>query len=130
MVLLTFVIDPLSAFGVPLTADSANPLARAMFRFASQTDPLLLEDPPMLRAQTGVSMFVYGPFYLLLIYALVRRAAWIRVPALVFAGALAINVVVYVTADFVGYHIANPVLFIGVNLPYFLLAVGLVLRFR
>jgi len=125
----SFVVDPVSAFGVPLAADSTSPVTRALWGWATLSDPLLLEDPPLLRVQTALSVFIYGPFYVLLAIALARRAAFIRVPALVFAGALASNVIIYMVAAFVGYHVARPGLFLAINLPYLMLAIGLILRF-
>ena len=125
----SFLVDPIAAFAVPLHADSGCPVVRAVWGWASRTDPLWLEDPPMLRVQTALSVFLYGPFYVILIVALLRRARFIRVPALVFAGALASNVLVYTIGALVGYHVAQPLLFVAVNLPYFLLPLGLVARF-
>jgi hypothetical protein len=109
---------------------STNAIVRSTAAWAYRTDPLWLENPPMLRVQTALSVFVYGPFYVLLAIALWRRARFIRVPALVMAGALGSNVIIYVVGAFVGYHVAAPVLFLAVNLPYLLLAAGLVVRFR
>ena len=126
----SFLVDPLSSFAVPMRLDSDNPIVRSTAAWAHRTDPLWLENPPMLRVQTALSAFVYGPFYLLTAVALWRRARFIRVPALVMAGALGSNVVIYVVGAFVGYHVASPGLFLAVNLPYFFLAAGLVVRFR
>ncbi len=83
----------------------------------------------MLRVQTALSVFVYGPFYLVLLVALVKRTDFIRVPALVFAGALGSNVVIYTVAALALYRVAEPLLFVTVNLPYLGLAVALVRRY-
>jgi hypothetical protein len=126
----SFLVDPLAMFGVPMRADSDSAIVRAVSGWATRTDPLWLEDPPMLRVQTGLSVFLYGPFYLLTMVAmLTKRHQFLRVPALVFAGALASNVIIYTVAAFVGYHVASPLLFVVVNLPYLLFAIGLIWRF-
>jgi arachidonate 15-lipoxygenase len=126
--LTSFIMDPLAAFHVPLSATSSCPIIRASYSWATMTDPLWLEDPPWVQVQTGISVFVYGPFYVLSFIAWLMRANWIRIPSLVFAGALAVNTVVYTVADYMTGGVGKPVLFFLVNLPYFALAVGLVWR--
>jgi hypothetical protein len=125
----SFLVDPLSAFNVGVDANSTNAIVRSVSNWALRTDPLWLENPPLLRVQTGISVFVYGPFYLLTIVALLKRLTFIRVPAMVVGGALAVNVITYVVASLVGYHVAEPALFVTVNVPYLLLAILLIVRF-
>jgi arachidonate 15-lipoxygenase len=127
--LTSFIMDPLAAFHIPLSATSPCPIIRASYSWAMSTDPLWIEDPPFVQIQTGLSTFLYGPFYLVLIYAFVKRRNWVRVPAIWFAGALATNVITYVGAEFLGHKVAKPVIFVLVNLPYFALSVGLAFRF-
>ncbi|MDB4966847.1 MAG: Arachidonate 15-lipoxygenase [Myxococcales bacterium] len=123
------LVDPLAAFHVALSADSPCPIIRSSYWWASFTDPLWLIDPPWVQVQTGISVFIYGPFYLLSIYAWLTRGNWIRIPSLVFAGALAVNTVIYTIADYMTGSVAHPIFFLLVNLPYFLLPCGLVWRF-
>jgi len=126
----SFLVDPLAAFGVPMRMDSDSAIVRAVSGWATQNDPLWLENPPMLRVQTAISVFIYGPFYLLMLTALLlKRHNFLRVPALVFAGALASNVIIYTVAAFVGYHVQSPFIYVVVNLPYLLFAIGLIWRF-
>jgi hypothetical protein len=127
--LTSFLVDPISAFGIPVDPASACPVIRAVSSWAVRTDPLWLENPAMLRVQTGISVFLYGPFYILLMLATLRRWSFIQVPALVFSGALTVNVLIYVGAAFVGHRVTEPVLFLLVNLPYLGLAVGLTVRY-
>lgn len=127
--LTSFLIDPCAAFGIPVDVNSKCPIIRSSSGWAVYTDPLWMADPPMLRVQTGISVFVYGPYYVLTIVALVRRLAWMRLPSLLLAGALTVNVVVYVVAAFVGYHVNHPAAFVAVNVPYVILPVLLVMRF-
>src|SRR5438309_3659625 len=127
--LTSFIMDPLAAFHVPLSAASPCPIIRASYSWATMTDPLWLDDPPWVQLQTGISVFVYGPFYVISIFAWLGRRNWIRVPSLVVAGALAVNTIVYTVADYLTGGVQRPFLFFVVNLPYFALAVGLVWRF-
>lgn len=125
----SFLIDPVAAFGIPIDVHSKCPIIAATSKWALQTDPLWLANPPMLRVQTGISVFIYGPFYVLTIIALFKRASWIRLPALIVSGALACNVIVYVVAAFVGYHVNQPVFFVLVNVPYLVLPALLIKRY-
>lgn len=52
------------------------------------TDPLLLHPPIGLEIQTFISAFVFGPFYLLLVYAFSTGRDWIRMPAILYVSAM------------------------------------------
>jgi hypothetical protein len=127
--LTSFLIDPCSAFNIPIDVSSKCPIIRASSRWAEFTDPLWLANPPMLRVQTGLSVFVYGPFYVATIVALAKEAGWIRLPALLISGALIVNVLVYVIGAFIGYHVNHPIIFVAVNVPYVILPMLLIKRF-
>jgi hypothetical protein len=68
--------------------------------------------------------------YVILIVAFWKRWNPIRIPAVVLSGALASNVITYVGAEFIGDHVARPLLFIAVNAPYFIVAAALAWRMR
>jgi hypothetical protein len=127
--LTSFLVDPLSAFNAAIDVHSKCPVIRATSQWAELSDPLWLANPPLVRGQTGLSVFVYGPLYVMIIVALFRQASWIRLPALLLSGALTVNVLAYVIGSFIGYHVNHPLLFVAVNLPYVLLPVALIKRF-
>lgn len=58
-------------------------------------DPLIALNPLWLQIVSGISAFVFGPFYVLLAYALVRRRAWIRWPAVVYAAVMLYSMVLF-----------------------------------
>jgi hypothetical protein len=128
--LSSFLMDPLAAFHIPLSASSSCPVIRASYAWAQLTDPLWIQDPPFVRIDTFISVFIYGPMYVLMVLAFWRRWNWIRLPAIVISGALATNVITYVGAEFIGDQVAKPLLFVAVNAPYFLVAAALVWRMR
>ena len=51
-------------------------------------DDFLLGDHDFARYSTLISGFVYGPFYLALVYAFVKGKNWIRTPAFLYVGAM------------------------------------------
>jgi hypothetical protein len=121
--------DALVACGVAIAPDSPSFWARANYWYAAGTDPLLLTPPPSLRVQTFVSAFVFGPFYLVLVYAFARGCDWVRIPAIVYAAAMLYGMVVFLGTEFLGgLRPTNLPRFLAFNLPY--VAVPLLLAWR
>src|SRR5439155_1098081 len=86
----------------PLAPDSPSFWARANWWYANGTDPLLLHAPIGLKVQVAISAFVFGPFYLLLVYAFVAGRDWIRMPAIVYVSAMTYGMVLLFGAEFLG----------------------------
>jgi hypothetical protein len=51
-------------------------------------DEFMRADNAFSRINTAISGFVYGPFYLCLVYSFVKGKNWIRLPALLYVGAM------------------------------------------
>jgi EXPERA (EXPanded EBP superfamily) len=62
--------------------------------YGEQFDPLLLARPPFWQMTIWIDVLFFGPFYFFASYAFVRGRDWIRVPALVWAGTMAANVLI------------------------------------
>ena len=121
--------DAVVARGVPLAPDSPSFWARANWWYANGTDPLLLHAPIGLKVQVAISAFVFGPFYLLLVYAFVAGRDWIRMPAIVYVSAMTYGMVLLFGAEFLGdLPPTNVPKFLAFNLPY--LVVPLLLGYR
>jgi uncharacterized membrane protein YobD (UPF0266 family) len=81
----------------------------------------------------GIDAFVFGPFYLVLIYALSRARSWIRIPALLYGAAI-----VYSTAVYFGYEVldaanrreANLLAVFLINIPFTIVPLLLLWRMR
>lgn len=56
------ISDAIPTLGIEMSADSANPLARANYWYALDADPLFMHPPVWMRFVTGLSTFVYGHF--------------------------------------------------------------------
>ena len=87
-----------------------------------------------MRLVTGLSAFVYGPFYLLLAWALVKGKNWIQVPAIIYATMIStITGVVVFGVEFFGepeFRVLNVGKFLPLNLPYVLIPLLLLIRMR
>lgn len=94
-------------------------------------DPLLLARPPFWRMTIWIDVLLFGPFYLAAIYAFVRSRAWIRVPALVWSGMMASNVLIILMeeryGDFASPHFG---MVLAANLAWLLMPVATILRMR
>ena len=77
----------------------------------------------------AIDGFVFGPFYLVLIWALVREREWIRLPALLYVAAIVYSTLVYFGYEFwVEAERANMLMVILVNVPYTIMPIILGIR--
>ena len=112
------ISDAIPTLGVAI-GPHAGFLGRLNWGYGHATDPLFIRPPVWMRFVTGLSAFVYGPFYLLLVYCLARGKNWIQVPAIMYATAISVvtGVVVF-GAEFFG---EDPAMRVQ-NVPKFLVA--------
>ena len=109
--------------------DVADPFGRALWWFAQRWDPLVGQNPLFLRVMSGISAFVFGPFYLVLAWALVKGRAWIRTPAIAYAVVMLYSMVVHVAVELWG-ELPPPNLpvFFGVYAAYVIAPIVLLRR--
>ncbi|MDP1827175.1 MAG: emopamil-binding family protein [Archangium sp.] len=128
------ISDAVPTLGIEMSPDSPNPLARANYWYAIDADPLFMHPPVWMRFVTGLSTFVYGPFYLLLAWALVKGKNWIQLPSVIYATMISsITGVIVFGVEFFGepgLRTQNPVKFLAFNLPYVVLPILLLVRMR
>jgi hypothetical protein len=128
------ISDAIPTLGIAMAPDSPNPLARANYWYAIDADPLFMHPPVWMRFVTGLSAFVYGPFYLLLSWCLVKGKNWIQLPAVIYGTMISsITGVIVMGVEFFGepeFQTHNAVKFLSLNLPYVLLPMLLVARMR
>jgi hypothetical protein len=119
-------------FGLDLSA-TTDVFGRTWYWYASSFDPIFLDTPLWLRIMCTIDAYLFGPFYLVLIYALVREQNWIRIPALLYGAAI-----VYSTAVYFGYEFfdqanraeANLLAVFLVNIPFTFVPLLLMWRMR
>ncbi len=117
-----------------LDPTSANVFVQMNYGYAKGCDPLFLNPPIWMRFVTGLSAFVYGPFYLVLVYAFIKGKNRIQVPAIIYGSAISfITGVVVFGVEFFGepeWRCQNPAKFLPLNLPYVLVPILLMVRMR
>ncbi len=128
------IADLIPTLGIPITADATNPIVAANYAYGHDADPLFIDPPVWMRFVTGLSAFVYGPFYILLVLALLRGCNWIQLWAVIYASAISIitGVIVF-GVEFFGepeFQTQNPAKFLAINLAYVIVPILLLIRMR
>lgn len=92
-------------------------------------DTFFEQDHRFLRVNTGISGMVFGPFYLVLVYAFYTGKNWIRTPGLLYVGAMLHGYTEFLLWEFwIGPSPENLPVFWAFNGPYGV--VPLLLGFR
>ena len=130
----SLISDLLPTVGVDISQPSSNFFVNSNWWYAHDTDPLFMTPPVWMRIVTGLSAFVYMPFYVVLVISLVRGWNAIQLPSVVYATMIAsITGIIVFGVEFFGepeWVTPNPVKFLAFNLPYVLLPILLLIRMR
>jgi len=128
------IADAIPTLGIRMAADAPSLLGRANYWYAHGCDPLFLSPPMWMRMVTGLSAFVYGPFYLVLAYALLRGRNWIQLPAVIYATMIStITGIIVFGVEFFGeaeWRCQDIPKFLLYNTPYVLVPLLLLVRMR
>jgi hypothetical protein len=128
------ISDLLPTVGVNFSHDSSNFFVHSNYWYAHDADPLFMNPPDWMRIVTGLSAFVYMPFYLVLVYCLVTARNAIQLPSVIYATMIVtLTGVVVFGVEFWGeaaYRTHNPAKFLAFNLPYVLIPLLLLIRMR
>ncbi len=76
-------------------------------RYGQAFDPLLLARPPWWKATIWIDALLFGPFYLVAIYAYLTGKEWIRIPSVIYSSMLITNVLIILSEEIYGSH-ASP----------------------
>jgi hypothetical protein len=126
----SLVMEPYFVFGVDYHR-AGDPFAAGWLLYATRWDPAFLDRPLFLRIMCGIDLFVFGPFYFVLIYAFAKERDWIRIPGLVYVSAIVYSTVEYFAWEFIGErNRADMLMVVGCNIPYTLVPLALGWRLR
>jgi EXPERA (EXPanded EBP superfamily) len=130
----SMISDMLPTIYGDLVPNHPNPLMKANYDYANGCDPLFLHPPVWMRFVTGLSAFVYGPFYLVLVYAFIKGKNWIQLPAVIYGTMISvITGVIVFGVEFFGeaeWRCQDPAKFLPLNLPYVIIPILLIVRMR
>ncbi len=106
------------------------PLVDLVHWWGRSFDPLLMARPPFWRATIWLDSLLFGPFYAVAIWAIVKGKAWIRVPAIFWAGVMFANVSIIMFEELFGtWRSPAPVVVTMANLPWWMLPFLVAWRF-
>ncbi len=92
-------------------------------------DPTLMARPVWRLTTVWIDVLVFGPFYMLGLYAFAERRNWIRVPALMYAAIMLTNVTIIMSESFFGpVQAPFPFILLGVFSPWIVFPVLVVIR--
>ena len=114
--LTSFLVDTLPALGW------STFMHDALVASYADCDPMFMRPPPFLLVAATVSGFVWGPLYCWFVWGFLRGRAVIRVPALLYAGAVTLAMLM-IFAEELGSPVPawaspRPWKFAAYNLPY------------
>ena len=105
--------------GIPVSPDSPWPPLRSLHGWAVAQEPAHLDPPPVLLASCLFDGLFQAPVLGFVIYGLLRRRAWVRPLALVYAGAAVTNMFFYFATTFIGpTPPPNLAVYLPFNLPW------------
>ena len=105
----SLISDLLPTVGADFTRAPSKFFANSNYWYAHDDDPLFMHPPTWMRIVTGLSAFVYMPFYIVLVAALARGRNWIQLPSVIYATTIAmITGVVVFGVEFFGSRSSRP----------------------
>lgn len=128
----SLVYEQFIVFGVDL-ASATDMVGRSWYWYANSFDPVFLDAPLWLRIMCGIDAYVFGPCYLMLIYAFIKGCNWVRIPALLYSAAIVYSTLVYFGWEFLdeaNRAEANLLAVFIVNIPYTVVPLLLIWRMR
>jgi hypothetical protein len=130
----SLISDLLPTVGVDFSQPSDNFFVNSNYWYAHDADPLFMHPPDWMRIVTGLSAFVYMPFYVVLVFAILTGRNRIQLPAVIYATMIVtLTGVVVFGVEFFGdpaMRTGNPAKFLAFNLPYVLVPLLLLVRMR
>jgi hypothetical protein len=98
----SFAADLVNGISSP-SANHSYFWGRAVYDlYAFGNDPLLIANPRFLQVMCFISAFIFGPFYIVLVYSFIKGKNWIRPFALVYVGMIIESMIVLLIVEFYG----------------------------
>ncbi|QRP43550.1 emopamil-binding family protein [Amycolatopsis sp. FDAARGOS 1241] len=130
----SLISDLLPTVGVDFSRPSSNFFVNSNYWYAHDADVLFMHPPDWMRIVTGLSAFVYMPFYVVLVACLLAGKNGIQLFAVIYATMIVtLTGVVVFGVEFFGdpaLRTDNPAKFLAFNLPYVLVPLLLLIRMR
>jgi len=94
-------------------------------------DPVLLARPVWWRATIWLDVFLFGPYYVLALYAFIKGRDWIKDLSFVWSGIMFANVFIIMMEEMIGPNATHSRIAVwAANLPWFICPLFMFLRMR
>jgi hypothetical protein len=143
-ILTSIITDSVNGLNSSLDPNSPYFIERFVYdAYARLADPLLILNPPQVRWSAFISAFVWLPLYFYFLLGFIKGWNGIRVPGLVYGGALTHGMITYIAEGTLGFMAtegwADPLLCAGcvepqtwrylmANLPYLIVPALMIVR--
>ena len=106
-----------------------GPVIDAVHWWGNNFDPLLIARPVFFKVTIWLDNLLYGPFYLIAIYAYIKGKEWIRLPSIIYAVSMMSGVIMILSEEAFGqYHTSHLALVISANASWIIFP--LIILFR
>ncbi|MEZ4775410.1 MAG: emopamil-binding family protein [Bacteroidia bacterium] len=102
-IVTSIVTDSVNGLNGQLDPNSGYAVERFIYHnYAKYADPLLIANPPQVRVSAWISAFIWLPLYVYFVLGFVRGWENIRVPGLIYGGALTHGMITYMAEGMFG----------------------------
>lgn len=109
-----------------------KPVVDAAYWWGNHFDALLMARPMFWRMTIWIDLVLFGPFYLVAIYAYTKGKDWIRIPSIIYASVMMTNVTIILGEEFFGQWAAETNLqraaVVSANAQWFLIPAFIIYR--
>lgn len=106
-----------------------GPVIDAVHWWGNNFDPLLMARPVFFKVTIWLDNLLYGPFYLLAIYAYIKGKEWIRLPSIIYAVSMISGVIMILSEEAFGqYRTPYLALVVAANASWIVFPLLLLLR--
>ncbi len=107
-----------------------RPVVDAIHWWGNNFDPLLMARPVFFKVTIWIDNLLYGPFYLVAIFAYIKGKEWIRLPSIIYAVAMIEGVVIILSEEAFGqYPSPHLALVIAANAAWIVFPLIILFRF-
>lgn len=106
-----------------------RPAVDAIHWWGNSFDPLLMARPVFFKVTIWLDNLLYGPFYLIAIYAYSKGKEWIRLPSIIYAVSMMSGVIMILSEEAFGqYHTSHLAIVVAANASWIIFP--LIILFR
>lgn len=107
-----------------------HPMIDAVHWWGKNFDPLLMARPVFFKVTIWLDDLLYGPFYVVAIYAYIKGKEWIRLPSIIYAVSMLSGLIMILSEEAFGqYHTPHLALVVAANASWVIFPLIILLRF-